>query len=281
MDNQNVKLEDIWAVEQEILDEIHRVCTENGLRYSLAYGTLLGAVRHQGFIPWDDDIDIMMPREDYDRLREIWSAKAKPSFILEDETMFDDYMNTFAKVRKDHTTFLQFESERTCKYHTGFFVDVFPADRKAPDGLAEKLQYAALAVNLLYNRGYPSKAGGLKGMAERILLGIVPKKYYQKLSLAAGRFSRKWNALNQNELIAPNTLACCRLFYPADAFDRLTTLSFHGKSYQAFENYDQILRIEYGDYMKLPPEKDRQWTHHPLLISFDHNYKDLVPQNDF
>ena len=275
MVNQDVKLEDIQAVELEILDEIHRVCSENGLRYSLAYGTLLGAVRHKGFIPWDDDIDIMMPREDYDRLREIWSAKAKDGFILQDETIFEDYMNTFAKVRKDHTTFLQFNCERTCSYHTGFFVDIFPVDRKASEGLPEKLQFAFYAVYLLFNRGYPSKKGGLTSLGERILLGIVPKKCYRKLSLAAGRFGRRWNGRRDAAMIAPNTLHCCRLFYPSDAFDRLTTMEFCEKRFCVFQDYDMILRIEFGDYMKLPPEEERVWSHHPLLVSFDQNYQEI------
>ena len=93
MKNQNVALEDIWAVELEILDEIDRVCTENGLRYSLAYGTLLGAIRHGGFIPWDDDIDIMMPREDYDRLIQIWPAVARKEFLIQMKLMKCSWMN--------------------------------------------------------------------------------------------------------------------------------------------------------------------------------------------
>lgn len=73
----------IWATEQEILDVIHQVCTEHGLRYSLAYGTLIGAVRHKGFIPWDDDIDLMMPREDYEKLLAIWNEAAPKGYILQ------------------------------------------------------------------------------------------------------------------------------------------------------------------------------------------------------
>ena len=73
----------IWATEQEILDVIHQVCTEYGLRYSLAYGTLIGAVRHKGFIPWDDDIDLMMPREDYEKLLAIWNEAAPKGYILQ------------------------------------------------------------------------------------------------------------------------------------------------------------------------------------------------------
>ena len=70
------QIQQVWAVEQEILDVIHRICAEHGLRYALAYGTLIGAVRHGGFIPWDDDIDLVMPREDYEKLLSIWEEAA-------------------------------------------------------------------------------------------------------------------------------------------------------------------------------------------------------------
>lgn len=117
----------IWATEQEILDVIHQVCTEYGLRYSLAYGTLIGAVRHKGFIPWDDDIDLIMPREDYEKLLAIWNEAAPKGYILQNTRTDPDFTQNFTKIRKDHTTFLQDESEREKHYHKGIFVDIFPA----------------------------------------------------------------------------------------------------------------------------------------------------------
>lgn len=81
----------IWATEQEILDVIHQVCTEYGLRYSLAYGTLIGAVRHKGFIPWDDDIDLIMPREDYEKLLAIWNEAAPKGYILQNTRTDPDF----------------------------------------------------------------------------------------------------------------------------------------------------------------------------------------------
>lgn len=273
--NQEIKLEDIWQAELDILDEIDRVCTDNGLRYSLAYGTLLGAVRHGGFIPWDDDIDIMMPREDYDRLRAIWKEKAKREFLLEDETMFSDYVNNFAKIRKDHTTFLQFEVERTRTYHKGFFVDIFPGDRVAPEGLSRKVQYVAFAMNLLYNRGYSSGVGGVRGFLEKCLLKAVPKGCHSKVSSAFGRFSRRWNGVDDAQLVFASTASCCKKYYPADLFENLQRIPFQEKTYLAVQNADAVLRVEYGDYMKLPPESERVWTHHPIIVDFIHNYEEL------
>ncbi len=265
----------LWAVEQDILDEIHRVCTKNGLRYSLAYGTLLGAVRHGGFIPWDDDIDVMMPREDYERFLKIWNSASKPGYILQTEAETEDYNNNFAKIRKDKTTFLMYEEQRKRRFHKGIYVDIFPADRKAPSGFTSKFQYVAFALNLLFNRGYTSGTGGGIGLAEFILLHSVPKKFHHKVSLLAGKRSRRWNQDKTAERILPCTIRDCKRFYPSDLFDHFTELDFNGKKYHSVRDFESFLSIRYGDYMQLPPEEERVWKHHPILISFDHNIEDL------
>ena len=265
----------LWSVEQDILDEIHRVCMENGLRYSLAYGTLLGAVRHKGFIPWDDDVDVMMPREDYDRLLEIWELVSRPGYILQTEADTKDYNNNFAKIRKDKTTFLMYEEQRKRRFHKGIYVDIFPADRKAPSRLASEFQFVAFALNLLFNRGYTSGTGGGVGLAELILLHLVPKKYYHKVSLFVGKRSRRWNKDTKTERILPCTIRDCKRYYPSDLFDRFTELEFNGKQYRAVNDYEKFLTIRYGDYMQFPPEEEQVWKHHPILIDFDHNIEDL------
>ncbi len=273
--DQNVKLEDIWKVELEILDEVDRVCTENGLKYSLAYGTLLGAIRHQGFIPWDDDIDIMMPREDYEQLRTIWNEKAKDGFIIQDETMYDDYVNNFAKVRKDHTTFLQFESERECSYHIGIFIDIFPGDRVAPKGIRRKIQYAEFALNLLYNRGYTSSAKGIRGAAEKILLRSVPKRFHRRVSNYLGQRSRRWNSDTNAQIVFPNDPTSLVRYYPQDLFENLVRVPFQDRTYSVFRCYDDVLKLRYGDYMQLPPDDERIWRHHPIIVDFGKNYNEL------
>jgi lipopolysaccharide cholinephosphotransferase len=274
MDNLDAIQQRLWQTEQEILDVIDKICVENGLRYSLAYGTLLGAVRHGGFIPWDDDIDIMMPREDYERLIEIWPTVAPDGYLLETERMYDDYVHTFLKIRKDHTTYLQFDSERTVSHHKGIYVDVFPADRRAPNWVSQKLQYLAFAVFLLFNRSYPQGSGRTKFIQEK-LLSLVPKRYHRQLSNWAGARSRRWDKDTSCELIFPCTIRDCSRFYPADLFEHLERIPFNGKKYLAYRDRDQFLRIRYGDYMQLPPEEERVWKHHPILVDFEHNYEDL------
>ena len=252
-------MREVWNTEQEILDVVKKICDENHLRYSLAYGTLLGAVRHKGFIPWDDDIDIMMPREDYEILCAIWDKQAPQGYILENENNTEDLPINHMKVRKDHTTFLQDENERHKKYHKGIFIDIFPGDRRAPGRISQIIQFADFALYLLYNRGYPSKKSGLKSFPERLLL-CIPKKYYRPVSRYFGKCSRRWNS-NNTEYIFPSTLSYCRKYYPSDVFKNIRLLEFNGDNYSAFQNYDAVLTIDYGDYMKLPPEDKRTGTH--------------------
>lgn len=264
----------IWNVEQEILDVIHEVCSAHHLRYSLAYGTLIGAVRHGGFIPWDDDIDIVMPREDYEKLLAIWNNAAPEGYLLQNIATDPDYTNTFSKIRKDHTTFLQDDAEAQKQYHKGIFVDIFPADRVAAGIPARLMQYVACAVNLLYTRGYRSGSGGMIGMAEKLLLAI-PRKCRPILRNRSEKFIRKWNGREKLQWFAPSTIEWAKHYYPADLFDNMTEIPFGGRNYSCVADPDAFLRIDYGDYMELPPESERVWKHHPIIIDFEHNYEEL------
>ncbi|MGN8653853.1 LicD family protein [Blautia obeum] len=264
----------VWRVEQEILDVFHEICVENKLKYTLAYGTLLGAVRHKGFIPWDDDIDVMMPRDDYEKLLVLWKKKAPEEYILLDYHDIEDYTNNFAKIRKDHTTFIQDECELGKTYHKGIFIDIFPCDRVATGKFGKKIQFLACAINLLYTRGYKSSTGGLIGRIEGRLLK-TKKQNYKHRREKAEKIIKKWNNKTENEFIAPCTIECCKKYYPADMFENLTLIKFNENTYMAVRDADTILRIEYGDYMRMPPENERVWKHHPRMIDFEHNYEEL------
>ena len=253
---------------------IHQVCTEYGLRYSLAYGTLLGAVRHKGFIPWDDDIDLIMPREDYEKLLVIWNEAAPKGYILQNTRTDPVFTQNFTKIRKDHTTFLQDEAERAKHYHKGIFVDIFPGDRVPSGKIGQKMQYIACAVNLLYSRGYASGSGGVIGITEKVLLK-APKEKYAVWRERAEKWIRHWNGRESLQYVFPNTIVCSRRYYPANSFEEMKTIEFNRKQYMCVADANTILHIEYGDYMQLPPEKDRVWTHHPILIDFEHNYEEL------
>lgn len=269
------KIKCVWVHEQDILDVIDTICKKNGLRYSLAYGTLLGAVRHSGFIPWDDDIDIMMPREDYNILLDVWNKEAPKNYILQNYYTDSDFTQNFSKIRKNNTTFLQSESEREKNYHKGIFVDVFPGDRVAPQRIKQAVQYIACAINLLYSRGYTSGTGGLVELVEQVLL-LIKGKTRSKLRDMAAHVMQYWNDKVFTDYIFASTISSSRMRYPASTFDDLERIEFNEKAYFCTKEYKKILSVQYGDYMKFPPEEERVWKHHPILIDFSHNYEELV-----
>jgi lipopolysaccharide cholinephosphotransferase len=258
-------LSKIWKIELEILDKFDDFCKKNKLKYSLAYGTLLGAVRHAGFIPWDDDIDVIMPRADYEYLLTNWDI---PDYILQNKRTNNDFNQNFTKIRKDHTAFLQDEHEKNVSYHTGIFIDVFPGDRVAPKGKARLQQYFYCALNLLYSREFTS--GTKSNFIEKILLGL-PRELRLRILDTTDKKIQIWNE-SDNPFFFPSTLHDIKVFFASDLFDRMTDIVFEGKKYMCMYDYDNYLRNCYGDYKCLPPEEERVLKHHPVFIDTESNY---------
>ncbi len=258
-------LSELWNVELEILDQIDSFCRSNGLKYSLAYGTLLGAVRHGGFIPWDDDIDVIMPRADYEFLLSNWNV---PGFILQNKRTNNDFDQNFTKIRKDHTAFIQDEHEKNVSYHTGIFVDIFPGDRVAPKGKARQQQFFYCALNLLYTREFTS--GTKSSIIEKILLSL-PRKLRLEILKTSEKKIQAWNRFD-NQYFFPSTIKDAKVYFAPDLFDKMIDIPFEGKKYMCINDYDAYLRNCYGNYMCLPPEEERVLKHHPVFIDTESNY---------
>lgn len=269
------KLHDVWTAELDILDAIDTFCRKHDLRYSIAYGTMLGAVRHGGFIPWDDDIDIIMPRKDYEQLIKLWDIDKPAGFILQNKFTNWDFTQNFSKIRKDHTTFIHNEWEKHVSYHTGVFIDVFPGDRVAPGKLSRKLQLLASAINLLYSRGYTSKSSGFRDVVERFFL-CLPERMKKNLYKKTYFYIQKHNRLEKQPLFFPNTMEWAYRQYPADMFDDLKDIDFAGHRYMCVSDTDKILKLDYGDYMTLPPIEDRVLKHHPIIMDTEHNLDEII-----
>ena len=267
-------IERLWKVEIEILDYFDKICEEYGLSYSLGYGTLLGAIRHKGFIPWDDDIDVIMPRKDYNILLNIWEDIKQDEFILQNFKNCTDYTNNFSKIRKNHTTFIQVEDEKYKKYHKGIFIDIFPMDRVASSIIGKYFQFFLCALNLLYTKGFKSGEKGIVGVLESIFLKLGVGHYKTLYELTENLILR-WNKYEKNEYFSYCTIKNCFKYYPSDTFSKLIKKNFSGKKYSVSYQFDTILKTEYADYMKLPPKSKRILKHHPILINFEKNYEEL------
>lgn len=262
----------LWDVQLDILTVIDQVCKKNGLHYSLYAGTLLGAVRHKGFIPWDDDLDICMPRDEYEVFLDIWKNEDHPGYILQNKRNTPTFTQTFSKIRKDHTTFLQYEWEKG-RYHTGIFVDIFPMDR-CPDSFLQQALFRWRCVKyLLYTREFvPSEASAVVQVASKLFLALTSKtgrNRYRK------RFEKELQELYKDyrkPIVTIETLNTMKALFPNDLFLESKCVVFEKKEYCCFAKWDEYLKLKYGDYMRMPPEKERVWKHLPLVIDFEHNY---------
>ena len=270
--NTEVQHRKLWDAQLEILDILDQMCRQNGLHYSLYAGTLIGAVRHQGFIPWDDDLDICMPRKDYEEFLKIWKDQDHPGYVLQNKRNTPSFTQSFSKIRKDHTTFLQFEWEKG-RYHTGIFVDIFPIDRCPVSFLKRRFFFWKCMKYQLFTREFtPPKASILTKTVSRVLLALSSSEGRQKYRKHFEQELNRFYADTGLPTVAIETMTSMKRIYSNDMTDNYTDLLFEGKKYQCFSKWDEFLKSKYGDYMKFPPEKERVWKHSHLIIDFNHNY---------
>lgn len=264
-------LKKVQPVLLEMLREIHRVCTENGISYFLFRGTFLGAVRHRGFIPWDDDLDVAMLREDYEAFCRIAPEKLNSRYTFQTWHTDPEYAHPFGKLRKRNTLYV--EAKGTRLKESGFYVDVYPLDY-APE---DDKDYAGLALKLrllyrmkLMKSGYtPWMEGDRMILKKRVgylafqaaALPFTHKQLigmYEKLALAVPKSSRVYE-----QSATPRDY-----LFPVQWCRELAAYSFEGGSYPGPKEYDRFLSTLYGDYMQLPPEGQRENRHQIVELDF-------------
>lgn len=271
------KLRKLQLTQLEMLRFFDRVCREHELHYSLYAGTLLGAVRHQGFIPWDDDLDVCMPREEYNRFLELWPRVKHEGFIIQNKENTPEFTQSFTKIRREHTTFLECESERG-RYHNGIFIDVFPIDR-IPNKLIPKLIFYWDSVRYqLYTREYEPDSGAGVKLISRILLEMIPSSRRKVKRAKLLKVITAYSGNQNCEAIGIETIGSLKNHFSKEILNDYTFLPFEGQKFMCFSAWDHFLQRKYGDYMRLPPEEERVWKHHPIIIDFTHNYEELINQ---
>jgi len=255
-----LSLAEVKRLELDVLRDVASFCERNGLRYFLAYGTLLGAVRHRGFIPWDDDVDICMPRSDYETFLSTY-APVKNSFCRLISSVRDrHYGLTFAKVYDCRTVVREELYRKDGAGGYGVYVDVFPFD-----GIAGRRQWLVghllqKALNVK-NATFGTGRSPLKSIAMRlakVVLFPFSKAFLVRLS------DRNATKIPFDDGEQVGFLSDTRSFmvsYPKPDFDSSSGLSFEGHVFRAPGNYDDVLRRDYGNYMTPPPPEKRTSTH--------------------
>lgn len=258
-----LNLREVQKGAYKILQQIDKICNENNLTYYLAYGTLIGAVRNGGIIPWDDDIDIMMPRKDYDKFTEYCHQNKEKIKPLELFDISNDKYPYMINRLSDSNYFLEVQNEAS--YGIGLFVDIYPLD-----GISNKkkiFNFRGFRANLYSSMCFQATRQYYEiGHTEGILKKIIKRPFYliskivgkKRCILKLSKIYKKydydnskyvgcivWDFVNRESV------------FPKEYFGKPIYVRFEDGIFPVPKEYDKILRKIYGDYMKLPDENKR------------------------
>lgn len=272
----NKDIRELQKVLIEMIDFINKICRENDIMYYVWGGTALGAVRHKGFIPWDDDLDIAMTQENFDKFKKVLEKEKTDKYFLQEWHIAGSESIEYAKLRKNNTTFIEKQFMNRKDLHQGIFVDIFIL-RKCPTDV--KIQKE------LFNKAHFIMGIGL---SER---GWKPKTAVQKIAFLAYKILPKKLIVDKvmKEICSYDTLkedydyslfldksAFEKAVFRPEQFEEPVELEFEGIKVYAPKDTDAYLKKIYGDYMKLPPEEQRIKDVHAEIWDTEKDYKEYI-----
>lgn len=264
MEITDAQLSKLKEIELEMLDEFVRICNKHGIKYFLSGGTCLGAVRHKGFIPWDDDIDVGMLRDEYDRFAKICNDELGSDYVFQDMRTEPNCGLCFGKIRKKGTVYSESYSAHI-NMSQGIWIDIFPYDNVSnnPKERTRQIKRVSLLKNLYIVKcgyKYPEyKDNSLKApyYAAQALCKMIPRKWIiEKLDEAMKKhqgdescqyaipFGGAYSVKKELEMLA--------------RLNSLSPIEFEGKNYLTFTDWNGYLSKHYGDYMQLPSKEKRR-----------------------
>lgn len=264
--NKELDLDEIKKIQLEILVDVNIFCNEHGIKYSLTAGTLLGAVRHSGYIPWDDDIDIVMPRPDYDKFILSYKSKLGNLQLICHENN-NKYKYLFAKIYNSNTILIDDFVDNGVT-EIGVHIDIFPVDGM---GRTHKTARSLITITEIYRniitascwkRYEFSKSRSVIYEPIRFIFFILSRVIpVRRLIQYVSEYERKYDFYDSKFVGCICGSYRYKGIMEERAFLKYTKLKFENKFYSCIKDYDSYLKILYGDYMKLPPLEQRV-THH-------------------
>lgn len=276
-------MNDIQKTEFEILKHTVAICDDLGLKYFLVCGSALGAVKYKGFIPWDDDIDIALYRDDY----EIFCKEAQrrlPDYLFLQNSNSDKYFPAFySKIRDSRTTYIE-KSVKGIDMHHGVYIDVFPLDgyvnKKSSESSFERKKQLYLR---LLSTSYDIKfERGIKGKVLDFLLNLTNiKMFYRVINKSFNKFLSSYK-IDNSQLVCNHGNWQGRLEYaPKEQYGEGVMATFEGLSVRIPEKYDEYLTQKYGDWRADLPEDQRVGHHYYTVCDVDRPYTDYVKVSSF
>ena len=251
---------EIWAVELDLLHELDRVCKKHGLTFFADSGTMLGAIRHKGFIPWDDDIDVAMMRDEYEQLCKIAGEEFSYPYFFQTEYTDHGTLRGHAQLRNSMTTaVLKDENHTQYPFNQGIFIDIFPLDAAAPNEKLLKKQKKRLDLlmtqawdSYFSGPGYHEDTAWKKNRLLHPIMPVLGKVWdYKKIMRSYFREAQRFNSLN-TKYVAKVAYACGdrRMYDLREGFETYTMAPFEMLEVPLYGDYVHHLKRQYGDYMK-------------------------------
>lgn len=273
----DVKLRELQLTELEILKAFRDVCEKHNLTYFLSAGTLLGAVRHKGFIPWDDDIDVTMPYTDYVRFLEIGQAELSDAYFLQSTDTERYYHFPFAKIRKNNTTMLD-SYQTKWRIHHGIWIDIFPLIEVDQKSYFRTKRLIAISKALqmdnfvkIHTEEFSHLLG--KKLYLLFILFKLPFRLRHYLKRKIDEFVCSAEGKDEYAELAASITYC----FPKELFIGKTDLVFENEHFTVPIGYEEYLKIHFGDYMSLPPESERHG--HVNIVDTKQNYTVYIEQS--
>jgi lipopolysaccharide cholinephosphotransferase len=267
------QLDKVHRVQLEIALEVKRICDLYNIKYFLIAGTLLGAVRHGGFIPWDDDMDIGMLREDYEKFISIAKTELSSKYVLQTWDEDINFGQPFAKIRKNGTRFVEKNSSKV-EGHKGIYIDIFPFDNVPENLIARKvhsIKIYLLKRLILSKLGYEVwlDGGKIKKIIYKFLYFITKFISISKMKKFLEKEMKKYNTMNTDLIVAiGGSYGYKRESIKREWIEDLTTIKFENIEFLCPKDFHSYLTHFYGDYMKPPPENKRYNRHGIIEIDF-------------
>jgi len=258
------QLKKLQAELLDLLIEFDRICNKYDIPYFLYGGTLLGAIRHKGFIPWDDDIDVAMFRDDYNKFKSIVEIELdKDKYFFQNQETDKFYNWVFARLRKNNTVYKR-EGQEHLKYHDGIFIDIFPLDDISENKFKQNL---TLYMCKLCKKALWAPVGikyGKNIIHRNVfkLLNLIPRS---RIISIYEYFAIKFNKQKTGLIASHNAFS---IVLKKEWYESSKKVEFEGLKFNAPAQYHEFLKARYGDYMKLPPKEDRVGHHYVSYIKF-------------
>lgn len=261
------------AVLLELLTEFDRICRKHGIGYVLFAGSALGAVRHQGFIPWDDDLDVAILRADYERFLRLAPEELSDAYYLQGE-FSDHWPMFFSKLRKNGTACMERFIPKDEAMHQGIYLDIFPVDNLSNSTFMRKVQFAASKVVIakgLSRRGYLTDSGAKKlfmACCKLVPMGLVRRIARQDGKTDTRQVHTFFGAASRYE----------KNVFPRQWFEETVRMPFAGGEFPVPAQADAMLTQIYGDYMTPPADDEKRCKVHGVIVDPDNSYERYLQQ---